>query len=197
MTVADTGEAKGTKRSPSSIYTKSKKIGRPSHGGAQCSHSGCLNKAQTKGKCRTHTRNGMCSHDGCDKPAQFKGLCAGHGGRRVCSNPGCDKKVASKGKCGGHGGGTPSTYRKKRKSTRSGGDACNQRECATFSMLASTAAVMPPASFADGGSMVSLLLGEPHHVVAGNIATVLAPNKGNDGQEPQRTSSDVVSEVVV
>lgn len=75
---------------------KAKKIGRPSHGGKQCTHPGCTNKAQSRDKCRTHTKGGRCSFSGCDKQAQFKGLCAGHGGRRVCSHPGCEKKVVSR-----------------------------------------------------------------------------------------------------
>ncbi|ETI48872.1 hypothetical protein F441_07167 [Phytophthora nicotianae CJ01A1] len=194
MAVADTREGRGTKRSQteSSVQAKSKKIGRPSHGGSQCSHPGCLNKAQTKGKCRTHTRNGKCSYSGCDKQAQFKGLCAGHGGKRVCSHPGCDKKVASKGKCGDHGGGRPSSYQKRRKSTRPRGKG-SQQEDTTFSLLAATAAVMPPVSFADSrGSMVSLLLGESSRAV-GNTAIIAT----SEGSAQQETSGDIVSEVVV
>ncbi|KAG6955438.1 hypothetical protein JG688_00011878 [Phytophthora aleatoria] len=199
MAVADTREGRGTKRSRSetSVQTESKKIGRPSHGGSQCSHPGCNNKAQAKGKCRTHTEGGRCSYSGCDKQAQFKGLCAGHGGRRICSRPGCEKKVASKGKCGDHGGGRPGSYQKRHKSTRSAADKRSQQEDSTFSLLASTAAVMPPASFADShGSMVSLLLGESFLAMAGTVMPT-ATSGESAGQNPQRTASDIISEALV
>ncbi|KAG3083164.1 hypothetical protein PI124_g18881 [Phytophthora idaei] len=168
MAVADTREGRGTKRSQSET------------------------SVQTESK-----KIGRPSHGGCDKQAQFKGLCAGHGGRRICSRPGCEKKVASKGKCGDHGGGRPGSYQKRHKSTRSAADKRNQQEDSTFSLLASTAAVMPPASFADShGSMVSLLLGESFLAMAGT-AMPIATSGESAGQNPQRTASDIISEALV
>ncbi|KAE8880085.1 hypothetical protein PF010_g24859 [Phytophthora fragariae] len=82
----------------------------------RCSTVGCVNKAQSNGKCRTHTGVGQCTHVDCEKQAQYRGLCVAHGGRRVCTHPGCSKTVTSRGKCGDHGGG-------RRRSSRSKGDA--------------------------------------------------------------------------
>ncbi|EEY69594.1 uncharacterized protein PITG_18874 [Phytophthora infestans T30-4] len=75
-------------------------------GGERCSTAGCSNKAQSSGRCRTHTGSlGQCNQSGCEKQAQYKGLCVAHGGRRVCTYPDCSKTVTSKGLCGDHGGG--------------------------------------------------------------------------------------------
>ncbi|KAG7380158.1 hypothetical protein PHYPSEUDO_007670 [Phytophthora pseudosyringae] len=197
MAVADEMNINGSKRSqPRSTFTKSKKIGRPAHGGAQCSHPGCGNKAQTKGKCRTHTGGGKCSHSGCDKQAQFKGLCAGHGGRRICSQPGCEKKVASRGKCSDHGGGKPSSLRERRASTLPGNKRKDQND-GTFSMLTSAAAVMSQvAAFpVSHGSMVSLLLGGDSQEESAAMA--IPANREGVVQITQSAASDVISEVLL
>ncbi|KAG6613156.1 WRKY transcription factor 19 [Phytophthora cinnamomi] len=116
--------------------------------GKRCSTTGCVNKAQSNGKCRTHTGVGQCTHEGCEKQAQYKGLCVAHGGRRVCTHPGCSKTVTSKGKCGDHGGG-------RRRPSRSRGDADARKSSAKAKGNADE-----EGQAEGGGSMMSLLLNE-------------------------------------
>ncbi|GMF09093.1 unnamed protein product [Phytophthora lilii] len=182
MAVTDESKAKGVKRSHSRSTTKSKKIGRPPHEGTQCSHPGCGNKAQSKGKYRTHTGGGKCSYSGCDKQAQFKGLCAAHGGRRICSDPGCEKKVVSKGKCGDHGGGQPSSRPNSGRSSRS---ATKRRRTEAS------------ADNLNQGSMVSLLLGEWAQAPMAPAAFVTNAQGADADPETIETAKDIVSEVIL
>ncbi|KAH7461272.1 putative WRKY transcription factor 19 [Phytophthora ramorum] len=167
MAVASDGEARrarGKKRpqSGSIAPAKSKKIGRPAGEGSQCTHPGCANKAQSRGKCRTHTGGGKCIHPDCDKQAQFRGLCAAHGGRRICTAPDCDKKVVSKGKCADHGGGRQTSTRR-----RTNGSRAQSRDFASLPTA-------PYQQVQGHESMMSLLVGnawppEPAHEVPGDI----------------------------
>lgn len=128
--------------------------------GARCSTVGCVNKAQSNGKCRTHTGVGQCTREGCEKQAQYKGLCVAHGGRRVCTHPGCNKTVTSKGKCGDHGGG-------RRRPSRSKGD-----------VDAKPVTIQDNANAGKGSSMMSLLLNEWPKEVPG----LEAPSVSSAGQ---------------
>ncbi|KAJ8528747.1 hypothetical protein ON010_g14582 [Phytophthora cinnamomi] len=171
---------------------KSKKIGRPSHGGKQCTHPGCSNKAQSRDKCRTHTKGGRCSYSGCEKQAQFKGLCAGHGGRRICAHPGCGKKVASRGKCADHGGGRPKPEGLENDAPTQSSRASYSQNVDTHALLSSASPVQQLESIADNhgdGSMMSLLMGQQlHQMTASGSMT---------RENSTRHARDVVAEALV
>lgn len=74
-------------------------------GGARCQAEGCAKSSQGGGLCRAHGGGKKCRISGCPKGTQRLGLCYLHGGIRRCVMDGCKKKDRGSGYCISHGGG--------------------------------------------------------------------------------------------
>lgn len=75
-------------------------------GGARCVVDGCTKSSQGNGRCRTHGGGKRCNYTGCTKGTQRGGFCYLHGGVRPCSIAGCRKKDRGTGRCISHSSST-------------------------------------------------------------------------------------------
>lgn len=67
--------------------------------GKTCSESGCGNKADSRGLCWTHSRQGrgrFCSLTGCASPEHSHGLCSGHYHRKWRGEPDWDRPIKTR-----------------------------------------------------------------------------------------------------
>lgn len=70
----------------------------------QCVADGCVRRAQSNNRCKTHGGGARCQMPGCDKSSQGGGLCRAHGGGKKCGVTGCTKGTQRLGLCYLHGG---------------------------------------------------------------------------------------------
>ncbi|ETN11888.1 hypothetical protein PPTG_09555 [Phytophthora nicotianae INRA-310] len=96
-TVSNTSTS-STVSSASSTRSKSTRRAKP------CIVEGCIRRAQSNNRCKTHGGGARCQVEGCDKSSQGGGLCRAHGGGKKCRVPGCTKGTQRLGLCYLHGG---------------------------------------------------------------------------------------------
>ena len=67
--------------------------------GKPCNTSGCFNRTQSYGFCKSHGGGTRCNAFGCKKASQGNNRCRLHGGGKRCQINGCEKGSQRKGMC--------------------------------------------------------------------------------------------------
>lgn len=106
--IKSVGHSSATKKPPvqaaRSTEPPAPKQPKASRRAKQCVAEGCIRRAQSNNRCKTHGGGARCQMPGCDKSSQGGGLCRAHGGGKKCRVSGCTKGTQRLGLCYLHGG---------------------------------------------------------------------------------------------